>query len=413
MSTLDDETLAHRDPSLPVDERVARLLGLMTIEEKVAQLGSAWVFELASHGHLDSERATPCSADGLGQVTRISGASSLDATQAAVLANEIQRHLVEHTRLGIPAIVHEEICSGLMAREATVFPQAIGVAATFRPEHNHAITDAIRRQMRAMRRPPRPVAGARHLPRSPLGSARGDVRRGSRSSSARWAWPTSAACRATTSATGSSPPPSTSSATARRRAASTGRRRTSPSASSATCTCARSRRRFATPAWLSVMNGYHELDGVPCGANRWLLTELLRDEWGFDGIVVSDYFAVDQLDGVPPHRQPTEPTPRRPRCTPGSTSSCPAPTASPGRCTRLWRAARSTIADVDQAVRRVLDDEVPSRSVRAAVRRRRPGGAPHPHRRPARPRPAGGARQPRAAARTTAHSRWRRRVRSP
>ena len=59
-------------------------------------------------------------------------------------------YLVEHTRLGIPAIVHEEICSGLMAREATVFPQALGVAATFRPELNHALADAIRRQMRAI-----------------------------------------------------------------------------------------------------------------------------------------------------------------------------------------------------------------------------------------------------------------------
>ena len=46
----------------------------------------------------------------------------------------------------------------------------------------------------------------------------------------------------------------------------------------------------------SVMNGYHELDGVPCGANRWLLTDLLRGEWGFDGTVVSDYFAIKQLD---------------------------------------------------------------------------------------------------------------------
>ena len=67
----------------------------------------------------------------------------------ALLANEVQRFLLE-TRLGIPAIVHEEICSGLMAREATVFAQAIGVASTFRPEHNHAIADAIRRQMRAI-----------------------------------------------------------------------------------------------------------------------------------------------------------------------------------------------------------------------------------------------------------------------
>ena len=45
----------------------------------------------------------------------------------------------------------------------------------------------------------------------------------------------------------------------------------------------------------AVMNGYHELDGVPCGANRHLLTEVLKEQWGFEGIVVSDYFAVNQL----------------------------------------------------------------------------------------------------------------------
>src|SRR5258708_4981157 len=45
----------------------------------------------------------------------------------------------------------------------------------------------------------------------------------------------------------------------------------------------------------SMMNAYHELDGVPCGASRELLTEILRDEWGFDGTVVSDYFAVNML----------------------------------------------------------------------------------------------------------------------
>ncbi|HTH05753.1 MAG TPA: glycoside hydrolase family 3 C-terminal domain-containing protein, partial [Ilumatobacteraceae bacterium] len=46
----------------------------------------------------------------------------------------------------------------------------------------------------------------------------------------------------------------------------------------------------------SVMNGYHEIDGIPCGANRWLLDDVLRNEWGFDGTVVSDYFAVRQLE---------------------------------------------------------------------------------------------------------------------
>jgi beta-glucosidase len=133
-----------------VPDRVADLLAAMTVDEKIAQLGSAWIFQLASPDGIDLDRAGPLLADGIGHVTRLSGASSLRATDAARVANDLQRYLVEHTRLGIPAIVHEEICSGLMAREATVFPQAIGVAAGFRPEHNRALADAVRRQMRGI-----------------------------------------------------------------------------------------------------------------------------------------------------------------------------------------------------------------------------------------------------------------------
>ena len=82
-------------------------------------------------------------------MTRIAGASDRRPTEAAALANDIQRHLVEQTRLGIPAIVHEEICSGLMARDATVFPQAIGLASTWEPALVEELADAVRTQMRA------------------------------------------------------------------------------------------------------------------------------------------------------------------------------------------------------------------------------------------------------------------------
>jgi beta-glucosidase len=121
----------------------------MTLDEKVAQLGSRWVFELAdADGQLAPGR-DDLVRHGIGQVTRISGASSLRPQQAAELANSIQRHLVERTRLGIPAIVHEEICSGLMGRDATIFPQAIGLASTWEPTLVEALADGVRMQMRA------------------------------------------------------------------------------------------------------------------------------------------------------------------------------------------------------------------------------------------------------------------------
>jgi beta-glucosidase len=87
---------------------------------------------------------------GIGQITRIGGASSLAPADSARLANTIQRFLVEETRLGIPAIVHEETCSGYMARGATCFPQIIGVASTWDPDLVEAMGGVIRTQMRAV-----------------------------------------------------------------------------------------------------------------------------------------------------------------------------------------------------------------------------------------------------------------------
>ena len=123
----------------------------MTLDEKLAQLGSAWVFQLAGARRVRRRRGPRrCWPTASATSPGSAGRPASSAADAATLANEVQRHLVEHTRLGIPAIVHEEICSGLMARDATVFPQAIGVASTFRPELNQAMADAIRLQMRSI-----------------------------------------------------------------------------------------------------------------------------------------------------------------------------------------------------------------------------------------------------------------------
>ena len=148
--TVDGQQPAYRDPDLPVSERVEDLLERMTLDEKLAQLGSVWVFQLLEAGSLSPTKAEELMRNGLGHVTRVSGASNLDAVAAARMANSIQEFLVNETRLGIPAIVHEEICSGLMAHDSTVFPQAIGVASTWEPALAEAMADVVRVQMRAM-----------------------------------------------------------------------------------------------------------------------------------------------------------------------------------------------------------------------------------------------------------------------
>ena len=139
--------MPYRDPSLSIAER-RRSARPNVGRGKLSQLGSVWVFQIATERGFDPA-SHPLLADGIGQITR-QRRQQLHGCEAAELANSIQRHLIENTRLGIPAILHEEICSGLMAREAAVFPQALGVAATFRPELNRKLADCVRAQMRAM-----------------------------------------------------------------------------------------------------------------------------------------------------------------------------------------------------------------------------------------------------------------------
>ena len=240
----------YRDPTVPVDERVADLLARMTLDEKVAQLGSRWVFELADGDGLVEQRGAGYLAHGLGQVTRISGASSLRPRRGGRRSRtRSSATSSSSTRLGIPAIVHEEICSGLMARGATVFPQAIGAREHVGARRSsRQLADDDPRADARDRRAPGPRPGARRLPRPALGphSRRRSAR--IRTSSRAWASRSSAASRATTSQPASSRPASTSSATARPRAAATGRRRIRRRACSATSTSIRSRPRSATPA---------------------------------------------------------------------------------------------------------------------------------------------------------------------
>ena len=291
---LDSARPLYRDPTHPVEERVDDLLSRMTTAEKAAQLGSAWVFQLADASGLCEDRAAELLADGLGQVTRVSGASSLGPEEAARLTNAIQRFLLERTRLGIPAIVHEEICSGLMASGATVFPQAIGLASSWDPDLAEALADAIRLQMRAI--------GA-HQGLSPVLDVCRDPRWG-RTEETFGEDPYLVARMGVSFVRG------LQGADLRRGVVATAKHFVGYGASEGGLNWApahipaRELREVhlhpfeaavRTAGLRSLMNGYHELDGVPCAADRGLLTGLLRDEWGFAGVVVADYFSIRQL----------------------------------------------------------------------------------------------------------------------
>jgi len=284
----------YRDAGLPVEERVDDLLARMSVQEKIAQLGSAWVFQLMREDHFAPDRADEVCRNGLGQITRVAGASVLSADRAARIANQIQQRLIEGTRLGIPVIVHEEICSGVMARGSTVFPQAIGVASTFEPELSEAMAVAIRVQMRR--------AGA-HQGLAPVLDVSRDPRWG-RTEETYGEDPYLVARMGSAFVRGLQGADLSDGVIATAKhfvgyGTSEGGLNWAP---------AHIPERELREVYLhpfeaavrggglrSVMHGYHELDGVPCAANAELMTGILRDGWGFDGIVVSDYFAIHQL----------------------------------------------------------------------------------------------------------------------
>ena len=192
-------TERYRDPGASLDQRVEDLLGRMTLDEKLAQIGSIWLTDLVRGDRFDADVVARRLEHGIGHVTRIGVSTGLRPVASARLMNEIQRVVVERTRLGIPVMVHEEAVAGYCGRDATQFPQAIGLASTWDEELVGEVADAIRRQMVAV--------GARHTLSPVLDIARDPVRAGWRRPTERtrtWpdasARPTYAACRVRTCA---------------------------------------------------------------------------------------------------------------------------------------------------------------------------------------------------------------------
>ncbi len=292
----------YRDPDLPIEVRTADLLGRMTRREKLAQVVSVWAADVLHGAQLAGPAARTRLQYGVGQITRLAGASTLDARDVARAGNAIQRFLVEETRLGIPAILHEESLHGLMARSGPCFQQSIGAAAAWDPELLQSIADSIRRRMRALglRQALAPVLDLARDPRwgrieetfgedpylaSAMGCAyvrglqgvdRGDLRDG-------------------VVATG-------------KHMVGHGVPEGGLNQAPAHLGPREIREEFLLPFeaavreadMASVMHAYTDLDGVPCVASEELLSRILRNEWGFDGAVVADFEGIEQL--VTQHR---------------------------------------------------------------------------------------------------------------
>jgi beta-glucosidase len=287
-------TPAYRDPHASLDERVESLLALMTLDEKLAQLGCLWSTAFVTSGSLDPADIASKIPHGIGQVTRIGASTGLHPRESAAFMNAIQRVALERTRLGIPVIVHEEATGGFCHRDATVFPQAIGLAATWHPALVTQVGEVIRAQMRAV--------GARHALAPVLDVAR-DPRWG-RVEETYGEDPVLAGSIGTAYVRG------LQGEDLRTGVAATGKHFLAYSMPEGGRNWApvmmgprELREVYAEPfsaairnaGLATVMNSYSSVDGLPCAGSPAILSGLLREELGFAGAVVADYGAVALL----------------------------------------------------------------------------------------------------------------------
>ena len=302
---LQQQIPAYKNPRLSVDQRVDDLLQRMTLEEKIAQMTCLWTNRpqknartdfATDRGDFSPEKAAQVMKYGIGQIAR--QREQKGPRDGAIFANALQKWLIEKTRLGIPAIFHDEILHGHMARGSTSFPQPIALASTWDPDFIGKVFTAGALETRA--RGSQQVLGPNlDLAREPRWGRTEETYGEDPYLVSRMAVAIVKALQG--------PGPTINGehviATAKHFAAHgqpEGGTNIAPANYSE-----RVLREFFFPSFkaavkeggiMSVMASYNEIDGVPSHANKWLLEKVLRQEWGFKGYVVSDYDGISQLD---------------------------------------------------------------------------------------------------------------------
>ena len=293
--------LLYKDQKAEIPERVSNLLSLMTIKEKLAQMECVWNTKsmlLGKDLQFNSDSALANFPHGLGQVGRPSDINGgLLPEETAKLTNAIQRYFVEKTRLGIPVVFHEECLHGHAGKNATSFPQPIGLAATFDPDLVERLYAMTAREARSI--------GA-HQALTPVVDVAREPRWG-RVEETYGEDPHLAAKIGTAAVKGFQgdgdfTDRSHMIATLKHMAGH-GQPESGMNISPANYSERIIREVFLHPfkeivkngGALSLMASYNEIDGVPSHASKWLLRDVLREEWGFEGYVVSDYYALREL----------------------------------------------------------------------------------------------------------------------
>jgi beta-glucosidase len=276
----------YRDASVPARERVRDLLARMSFEEKIDQLGCLVTI---SRDIPDFKTIIP---RGIGHVGAFTVAEDAGAIIDYVIS--LQRFLTEETPLGIPALIHCEASAGAQFTEANVFPSALAQASTFDPELIGEMAEAIREQMRA--------AGFRQA-LSPVFDIARDPRWG-RLTETYGEDPTLAAalCGAFTAGLQGKD--------LRYGLLATGKHFVGHGSSEGGLNMARSvlserellethckpfQAAISLAGLESVMNSYCSINGEPVVCSKKILTDILREQLGFTGFVVTDYIAIDRI----------------------------------------------------------------------------------------------------------------------
>lgn len=283
-------------------DKAKRLLKRMTVAEKTAQLVSAWL-EIHDDGafvvkEIAFREDKPCDdvgsvlGDGLGQLTRPFGTHANDPKRLAHGVNEIQRFLVEHTRLGIPAMLHEECLSGAMITGATVFSSGLNYGSSWDPDLVERSARIIGDELRSL---------GIHQALAPVLDVARDARWG-RNEETFGEDPYLVGMMAIAYIRGLQGPSRSPLATMKHflgHSSSEGARNHAPVHVGER----ELRNIFGLPFEMAVMYAapgavmpaYHDIDGIPATAAECYVTDLLQKQWGFDGLVVTDYEAISQL----------------------------------------------------------------------------------------------------------------------
>jgi beta-glucosidase len=293
---------AYKDARLPVAQRVSDLLKRMTLREKIAQMYSIWLILSADGNHrlrTDAFCQTATTEDikkmleiGVGQVTRPLGTRPIDPKEGVRGLNALQKFLMEETRLGIPALSHEECLPGLMVKGATLFPSALNYGSTWNPDLVEAVGREIGKEAKRI---------GCHQGLAPVLDVSRDVRWG-RTEETMGEDPYLVGVLATRYVRGLQGENQELLATLKHYVGHSfgeGARNHAP----VHIGFRELQDIFMLPFEMavkqaraaSVMPAYHDIDNEPCHASHFLLTEVLRNQWGFEGLIVADYAGIHLL----------------------------------------------------------------------------------------------------------------------